>query len=148
MNSSKSTVPDPSLSISSIMPSKSDGVSLSSSAAKISLRTLVEMLPSPFLSYSLNASFNSCCKASASSSSKNFDAMAQKPSKFNVPSSSPYSDNISLSSSGSKSCPMEINKVSILDPSMYPVLPVSNVANALRNISNCCSSNNSESAMF
>lgn len=43
MNSSKSTVPEPSASISLIMPSKSSFVSLSSRAAKISFSVLVVM---------------------------------------------------------------------------------------------------------
>ncbi|CAD6208470.1 GSCOCG00003481001-RA-CDS [Cotesia congregata] len=41
MNSSKSTVPDPSVSISAMIPSRSELVNLSSRAAKISLSVAV-----------------------------------------------------------------------------------------------------------
>lgn len=44
---SKSTVPDPSVSISAIIPSKSSEVNLSSNAAKISRKVAVVMYPFP-----------------------------------------------------------------------------------------------------
>lgn len=50
---SKSTVPDPSVSISAMMPSKSLELSLSSRAARISFRVEVVMYPFPSRSYNL-----------------------------------------------------------------------------------------------
>lgn len=71
---SKSTVPEPSESISSIMPSNSWSVNWSSNSRKISFKHVVGMKPLPSLSYKRKASFNSFCMASASSSTMNLAA--------------------------------------------------------------------------
>lgn len=71
---SKSTVPEPSESISSIMPFRSWSVSWSSSSRRISFRHDVGMKPLPSLSYRRKASFSSFCMASASSSTMNLAA--------------------------------------------------------------------------
>lgn len=71
---SKSTVPEPSESISSIIMSSSCSVSWSSSSLRISFRQVVGMKPLPCLSYKRNASRSSFCMASASSSTMNLAA--------------------------------------------------------------------------
>ena len=53
MNSSKSNVPDPSSSTSSMMLSRSSSVSLESNSLRISFRVSVEMYPLPAMQYVL-----------------------------------------------------------------------------------------------
>merc|ERR1719206_1448372 len=93
MNSSKSRVPDPSSSTSSMMLLMSSSVNLLSNSRKISFRVSVEINPMQSLSYILKASLSSFFKASSSSSTRNLAASWQ-----NSPNSSKPDPSSSISS--------------------------------------------------
>merc|ERR1719500_1451388 len=72
-NSSKSIVPEPSSSISAMIPSRSSSERFGSTSAMIPLNWAIVMKPVPFLSKSRNACFNSALIVSGSgSSTRNF----------------------------------------------------------------------------
>merc|ERR1719317_107085 len=94
-------VPDPSSSISSMIPSKSSEVSLVSSSAMISLSTPVVMKPAQSLSYTRKASLSSAFMVSSSGSSTRNLAQSwqNSPNSISPEPSSSISSRISLSSS-------------------------------------------------
>merc|ERR1712200_353355 len=100
-NSSKSIVPDPSSSISSMIPSRSSEVNRGSNSAIISLNCPVVMKPCPSLSYTRKASFNYAFIVSSSgSSTKNLAHNWQNsPNSISPDPSSSISSRISFNSS-------------------------------------------------
>merc|ERR1712038_1914415 len=101
MNSSKSRVPDPSSSTSSMMLLMSSSVNLLSNSRKISFRVSVEINPMQSLSYIRKASFSSFFSASSSSSTRNLAASWQNsPNSRSPEPSSSISSMISLRADG------------------------------------------------
>merc|ERR1719431_189533 len=154
INSSKSNVPDPSSSTSSMIPSSSSSVNLLSISLRISFKVSVDIYPIASLSYIRKASFSSFFKASSSSSTRNFAASWQNsPNSSNPEPSSSISSMISLRAEGLNFMPI-IERIpptlsagmapsSSANPSKHPFRiltcsisnPISSISSAERNSS-------------